>query len=191
MTVEQIAKNADAAPVDASDPRQVASPAELLFPDLEKELETTRRMLEIVPAEPADWRPHDRSWTLSQLATHVAELPGFPSVMLALDELEIPEFRQPRDVADPDERLAIFDEEAGKLRDLVSSLTWDRATATWMMRVDGEVVMKGVRSELVRRYGISHIAHHRAQLGVYLRLLDVEIPGAYGPSADEASEARG
>lgn len=162
------------------------SPADLLFPDLDEELELTRHMLEITPGEPADWRPHEKSMTLAGLATHLAELPSFPSLMLSHDEFEMPDDFGPREVADADERVAIFDEEAGQLRTLVDELTWERALSPWVMRVGGDVVLQGPRAQLVRRMGVSHIAHHRAQLGVYLRQLDVPIIGPYGPSADES-----
>lgn len=162
------------------------TPAELLFPDLDVELGATRRILERVPGEPADWRPHEKSMTLATLATHLAELPGFPSLMLEHDEFEMPAAGyEPREIANPAERLALFDEESAKLRDFVGRLTWDRALERWTMRMDGEVVMEGVRAVLVRSAGLSHMAHHRAQLGVYLRQLDVPVPGIYGPSADE------
>lgn len=162
------------------------TPAELLFPDLDVELSSTRRMLERAPREPADWRPHEKSMTLATLAAHLAELPGFPALILEHDELDMPasEFQLP-EVVDADERLATLDEESAKLRDLIDGLTWERAMETWTMRIDGEVVMQGVRSVMVRNAGLSHMAHHRAQLGVYLRMLDIPIPGTYGPSADE------
>lgn len=171
-----------AAPRDPS----ARSPADLLFPDLDEELGLTRRMLEIAPSEPADWRPHQKSMTLAELATHVAELPGFPNLMLIHDELDHSGDFAPGNVADTDERLAIFDEAAQQLRSLVDELTWERALSPWVMRIDGDVVLRGPRAQLVRRLGISHIAHHRAQLGVYLRQLDIPIIGPYGPSADES-----
>ncbi|MFW6192243.1 MAG: DinB family protein [Gemmatimonadota bacterium] len=163
-----------------------ASPAELLFPDLDEELDATRTMLERAPGEPAGWRPHEKSMTLAVLATHLAQLPGFPIQMLEHDEVEVPEpAGQPEGVADAAERLAVFDEASGELRDLVERLTWDRAMQPWTLRIDGEVVLEGPRAALVRSAGFSHMAHHRAQLGVYLRMLDVPVPGTYGPSADE------
>ena len=171
---------------DATAAPPAATPAALLFPDLDAELDSTRRMLERVPAEPADWRPHEKSMTLAPLAGHVAELPAFPSLMLEHDDFEMPgSGYQPTEMTDPAERLATFDEESAKLRDLVERLTWERAMGRWTLRMDGEVVMQGVRAVLVRSAGLSHMAHHRAQLGVYLRMLDVPLPATAGPSADE------
>ena len=76
-------------------------------------------------------------------------------------------------------------ERSGRLRTLIRELTWERAAGRWQMRIGGRPVVDGVRAELIRRMGLTHMAHHRAQLGVYLRLLGVPIPGTYGPSADE------
>lgn len=164
---------------------QPASPADLLFPDLDEELSATRRTLAQVPDGHADWSPHDKSMTLGELASHLAELPGFPGLMLAHDEFDMSESDFEQRVADDTaERLEIFDEAATTLRDLLDDLSWDRAMAEWTLRVDGEVLMQGPRSVLVRSAGLSHMAHHRAQLGVYLRLLDVPLPRVYGPTAD-------
>lgn len=162
------------------------TPAQLLFPDLDAELASTRTMLERAPGGHEDWRPHEKSMTLRMLAAHLAELPGFPALMLEEDEVDMPApgYEIP-DVADADERLATFDEESARLRDRLEALTWDRAMEEWTMRMDGEVVMRGIRAALVRAAGLSHMAHHRAQLGVYLRMLDIPVPGTYGPSADE------
>lgn len=176
----------EAANGGASSPPPSVSPADLLFPDLDEELGATRRMIAQVPDGHVDWSPHDKSMTLGELASHLAELPGFPGLMLAHDEFDMSEsdFEQ-RVVDDTDERLEIFDEAAARLRDLLDDLTWDRAMAEWTLRLDGEVLMQGPRSVLVRNAGLSHMAHHRAQLGVYLRLLDVPLPRVYGPTADE------
>lgn len=172
-------------PADASPPS--ATPAELLFADLEHELGATRRVLKRAPSDHADWRPHEKSMTLAQLATHVAELPAFPTMMLAEDASEVsPSATRPGEVADADERLAIFDERAAELRERIGALTWERARGEWSLHMGGEVVLQGPRAVMVRSAGLSHMAHHRAQLGVYLRMLDVPVPGVYGPSADES-----
>jgi uncharacterized damage-inducible protein DinB len=162
------------------------TPAETLFPDLEAELAATRRMLDRVPDGRDDWRPHEKSMTLGELATHVAELPGFAIAMLESDELDFePPGPVPSKLTSNAERIAVFEERSNRLRTLIRELTWERAAGRWQMRIGGRTVVEGVRAELVRRMGLTHMAHHRAQLGVYLRLLGVPIPGTYGPSADE------
>jgi uncharacterized damage-inducible protein DinB len=165
-------------------------PATVLFADLDTELATTRRMLERVPDGKDDWRPHKKSRTLDELATHVAQLPGFGIMMLTQDEFDggtQPPEPKPADCA---ERVEIFDEVAGRFRQLVKGLTWDQALSPWTLKFRGQEVFSAPRAQLLRSAMITHLAHHRAQLGVYLRLLDVPVPPSYGPTADEGAQAR-
>jgi uncharacterized damage-inducible protein DinB len=160
------------------------APYTLLFSDLEGELKTTRRMLERVPDGNEDWRPHAKSMTLGSLSSHVAQLPGYGIAILTTEELDgakMPRFSPGNTAA----RLKKFDEESLELRRLFEALTWDSATAGWTFKFGDHVIAQGQRAKLLRTMVIAHIAHHRAQLGVYLRLLDVPVPGTYGPSADE------
>ena len=162
------------------------SPAKLLYPDLSNELASTRRMLERVPDGNDDWKPHDKSMTLSKLATHVAELLAFGTRMITTSELDMAAV--PWDtpsIANSKERLALFDKNAAELTSTVESATWESLSDEWVLRMGEQVYMKDRKSTLVRTMCISHIGHHRAQLGVYLRKLDLAVPGMYGPSADE------
>ncbi len=162
------------------------TPFTLLYPDLEGELKTTRRVLERVPDGKDDWRPHEKSMTLGGLATHLAQLPGFGIAMLTSDEFD-PMNRPPAaKPASTDERLKLFDQVSGKLQELFPKLTWDQTKVVWKIKSGGQVFVEGPRGVMLRSALITHMAHHRAQLGVYLRLLGVPIPGSYGPSADEA-----
>lgn len=161
------------------------APATLLYPDLESELKTTRRMLERVPDGNDDYRPHEKSMTLGGLATHLAQLPGFGIAMLTSDEFD-PMNRPPTPKpANNDERLKLFDQVSTKLRELMPQLTWDKTQVVWRIKSGDQVFAEGKRGVMLRSALITHMAHHRAQLGVYLRLLGVPIPGSYGPSADE------
>jgi len=159
-------------------------PFTLLFSDLEGELKSTRRILERVPDGKEDWRPHEKSMTLGGLSSHVAQLPGFGIMILTTDEFDGSKMTRfnPGNTA---ERLKKFDEESREMRRLFNALTWDSATAMWTFRFGDHVIVKDQRAKLLRTMVIAHIAHHRAQLGVYLRLLGVAVPGTYGPSADE------
>jgi uncharacterized damage-inducible protein DinB len=166
------------------------NPATVLFADLDTELATTRRMLERVPDGKDDWRPHKKSRTLDELATHVAQLPGFGIMMLTQDEFDggtQPPEPKPADCA---ERVEIFDEVAGRFRQLVKGLTWDQALSPWTLKFRGQEVFSAPRAQVLRSAMITHLAHHRAQLGVYLRLLDVPVPSSYGPTADEGAAPR-
>jgi uncharacterized damage-inducible protein DinB len=88
------------------------------------------------------------------------------------------------------ERVEIFDEVAGRFRQLVRDLTWDQALSPWTLKFRGQEVFSAPRAQLLRSAMITHLAHHRAQLGVYLRLLDVPVPSSYGPTADEGAQPR-
>jgi uncharacterized damage-inducible protein DinB len=161
------------------------TPRSVLFFDLDSELATTRRILERVPDGNDDWRPHEKSMKISGLATHIAQLPGFGIAMLTTDEMDAskrqPDPKFPKNV----DRLKHFDDLSGKFRDLMNGLTWEQARLPWKFRFGDRVIVDGPRANLIRTMVITHSTHHRAQLGVFLRLLGIPLPGSYGPSADE------
>jgi uncharacterized damage-inducible protein DinB len=158
----------------------------LLFPDLQSELATTRRMLERVPNGNNDWRPHAKSRTLGDLATHLAQLPGFGLMMCTRDEFDglAPRPPEPRFTTSA-ERVRLFEELSGRLRELLQQMTWDQANAPWKLRLGDKVVANAPRAQILRTVFVTHSAHHRAQLGVYLRMLETPVPWSYGRSADE------
>src|SRR4051812_6213084 len=162
------------------------APARLLYPDLPQELALTRRMLERVPDGNFEWRPHGKSMTLGRLAMHLAELPGLARTILSADELDFATSGyRPRTASSTAELLAKFDELSAAMQATLDAADWTALGRRWRMRSGDAVILDDVKATLIRTVGISHMAHHRAQLGVYLRLLDVAVPGIYGPSADE------
>lgn len=161
------------------------TPFTLLFPDVEGEFATTRRVLERVPDGQDDWRPHEKSRSLGDLATHIAQLPGFGILMLTQDEFDGASGAPRPSPASNAERLKMFDSVSGELRRLIEQMTWDHARSPWTLRIGEQVVLQKPRANMLRSAMITHMAHHRAQLGVYLRLLGVPVPASYGPSADE------
>lgn len=162
------------------------SPAELLYPDLAQELASTRAMLAKVPDGNDDWKPHAKSTAIGPLATHLAQLPQFAKRILTTDELDwAKEPWSPTHVGSTAERLTMFDGFAADMTAAVEAADWDALRKRWVMRMGERVFLDEDKAKLLRVFAISHIAHHRAQLGVYLRLLDIAIPGTYGPSADE------
>jgi uncharacterized damage-inducible protein DinB len=177
------------APTDA-DAAKTLAPAQLLFADLDTELATTRRMLERVPDGKDDWRPHVKSRSLDELATHIAQLPGFGIMMLTRDEYDGGTRAPEPKPGCCSERVEIFDEVSGEFRRLVKEMTWDQAMSPWTLKFRGQTVFSAPRANLIRSAMITHLAHHRAQLGTYLRMLDVPLPSSYGPSADEAAAPR-
>ncbi|HWG54009.1 MAG TPA: DinB family protein [Gemmatimonadaceae bacterium] len=154
-------------------------------PDLEDELAATRRMLERYPDGRGAWRPHAKSRTLAQLASHVAALPNHGVRVLTSNEVDLAA-RAPQPPSDTSaELLAAFDAAAGQVRAAVAASAETELDRTWTMRAGQQVLASGSKRLMLRRVMLNHLIHHRAQLGVYYRLLDIPVPGTYGPSADE------
>ena len=147
-------------------------------------------MLERVPNGKDEWRPHAKSRTLGELATHLAQLPGFGIMMLTRDEFDglAPRPQEPRPANSAD-RVKIFDQLSAQMRGIMQQITWDRAGSSWTLRLGDKVVFKGPRTNVLRTVFVTHSAHHRAQLGVYLRMLETPVPWSYGRSADEEPPA--
>jgi uncharacterized damage-inducible protein DinB len=156
-----------------------------LLIDLDRELASTRRLLERYPAGNGEWRPHEKSRTLSALATHVAHIPHHGANILTTAEMDVAS-RQPQPPKDSAaELLELFDAGATRLKASVADTDAPKLGEKWTMRAGPQVLVSEPRALLMRLMVINHLVHHRAQLGVYLRLLNVPIPGMYGPSADE------
>jgi uncharacterized damage-inducible protein DinB len=154
--------------------------------DFEVEVKNTRKLLERVPMDDAhrNYRPHPKSMTLDRLATHVAELPGWPKIALESELLEMQPGFKPHTAASTAELLEIFDKAAEEGRAAIAGATDEAMQKNWTFRYGDIFSMTDPRPNVVRSF-LNHLVHHRAQLGVYLRLNDIPIPGMYGPSADE------
>jgi uncharacterized damage-inducible protein DinB len=162
-----------------------ASPLEILYPDLDAELASTRRILERYPEGKVDWKPHEKSMALGTLATHIAELPAIGALLLQTDETDVAKRERKSPAKDAKELLALFDERVARTKDALSKATFADLEKNWALKIGDKVLFEGKRSALMRTLLISHIIHHRAQLGVYYRLLGIPVPRIYGPSADE------
>ncbi|HEX3745469.1 MAG TPA: DinB family protein [Bryobacteraceae bacterium] len=154
--------------------------------DFEDEVKNTRKLLERVPMDDAHraYQPHPKSMSLERLATHVAELPGWPKYALESEVLQLPMDFKPTIAASSEELLAMFDKAAAEGRAAIAGATDEDMTKTWTFKFGDVFSMTEPRPNVVRSF-LNHMVHHRAQLGVYLRLNDIAIPGMYGPSADE------
>ena len=162
------------------------SVADTIYPDLDNEVNRTRRMLELFPAEHKDWRPHTRSMTLGKLASHVAELPKFATAIVTTDSMDFMKGEYVSHSCNSKaELLDLFDSGVESLRTALRSADTASLARPWTLRRGDQVLGTGPKSVLVRDAALNHLVHHRAQLGVYYRLLDLPIPGLYGPSADE------
>lgn len=154
--------------------------------ELENEALTTRKMLSIVPNDKYDWKPHPKSMTIRQLATHIAELPTW--IGLALNTSELDFAANPYEqvmINNTAELLDLFEKSLADGRKQLSDGKEEELSKQWTLRNGDQIYLTQSKAEMIRT-SISQVIHHRAQLGVYLRLLDIPIPGSYGPSADES-----
>lgn len=152
--------------------------------EMEQEARATRRLLERVPQEKLSWKPHPKSFSLGQLALHVAQVPGGVSRMAAQDTYELMQFRQD-EAKSRAELLETLEQGLATAREILSNMDDEKLAAPWTLRRNGTVIMTVPRIGMIRTILLNHYYHHRGQLSVYLRLLDVPLPSIYGPSADE------
>ncbi|SHF92045.1 Uncharacterized damage-inducible protein DinB (forms a four-helix bundle) [Fodinibius roseus] len=153
--------------------------------ELKQEAETTRKFLTLVPDDKFDWKPHEKSMSLKELTVHIAEIPGWIESALSKDVLDFAEEGyEPTPVESTQELLNLHEASVQKGKTALNKAGEDDLLPDWTMRNGDQVLMVMPKHEVVR-HSLSQVIHHRAQLGVYLRLLDIPIPGSYGPSADE------
>jgi uncharacterized damage-inducible protein DinB len=159
--------------------------SQALLPEFDEEMKNTRKILERVPTDKLDYQPHPKSMSMSRLATHIAELPSWGSMTLNTEVLEMDSSYKPRIAKSNAELLEIFDKSAAEARTKIAAATDADWGKMWTFKWNGQVVMSMPRTAVMRSVVMNHLIHHRAQLGVFLRLNNVAIPGMYGPSADE------
>ncbi len=162
--------------------------AELLTAELDREAEGTRRALERVPEGKNDWKPHEKSMELGYLALLIATMSSWIDSIINKDDLDLTEPGEYGTGAFETnaELLKAFDKTLAQARKALAGATDERLTeTTWKLLAQGKVVMEVTRYVAIRDSVINHLAHHRGQLTVYLRLLDIPVPSIYGPSADE------
>lgn len=164
----------------------MANVAQALAAELEKEAAATRRMLERVPEDRLDWQPHAKSMTLGQLALHLASLPGAFAKMGRLEGLDAStvDFSPPAPKS-TEEILSTLESSLADAKAFLNGLDDKAADSPWRLSMGEQEVWTMPRHELVRSLMLNHSYHHRGQLSVYLRLLDVPVPATYGDSADE------
>ena len=163
--------------------------SQLLLAELDLEVQANRDLLERLPEGNWAWKPHDKSMTISRLATHVAEIPSWSKSILMADEIDFmsPEMQAwvPREMQSKEEILTELESAAETCRGHLETTSDEDFEQIWTMKAGDQVAMQGKKYMVFRRQVLNHMVHHRAQLGVFLRLLDVPLPGSYGPSADE------
>ncbi|MCU1274231.1 MAG: DinB family protein [Bryobacterales bacterium] len=159
--------------------------SQTLLPEFDEEMKNTRKLLERVPENRFDYQPHAKSMTLGRLAGHVAELPEWAKMTIEIDNLDLQPGQQPYIAKSTKDLLSTFDKSVTEARKAISGASDEHMNKTWSLTFSGKPVFSMPRVAVLRISFMNHLIHHRAQLGVYLRLNEVEIPGMYGPSADE------
>jgi uncharacterized damage-inducible protein DinB len=163
--------------------------ADLLLPELDREMASTRKVLERVPEDKLDWQPHAKSHTIGWNANHLADLPGWAVSILTQPQFdfapaggpryETPSFRTRREI------LERFDSNVARLRKAVTEIPDGDLGQMWSLLGGGKVIFSMPRQDVMRSFVLNHIIHHRAILCVYYRLNNIPVPGMYGPSGDE------
>jgi len=163
--------------------------AQSLLPELDQEMAGTRKTLERVPEDKFEWRPHPKSFTMIALATHIADMVGWGAITIDTDSFDYAppggEPYQETPAASRAELLERFDKGLAKLRAALAGASDEAMMANWSLLGGGQTIFTKPRVACLRDMIFSHLIHHRAQLGVYLRMNDVPVPALYGPSADE------
>jgi uncharacterized damage-inducible protein DinB len=161
-----------------------------LLPEFDQEMSKTRTVLERCPEEKFGWKPHPKSFSMAALATHIANMTGWTVDTLEKDSFDIappgaPPYKE-EPVTSRNELLARFDKNVVAARAAVAGSGDDKFMQSWSLLSGGQTLFSMPRIACIRSFVMNHVIHHRAQLGVYLRLNDIPVPAIYGPSADEA-----
>ena len=159
--------------------------ADALIGEFEQEAATTRRVLERVPADRLSWKPHEKSMSLAELAWHIATIPGNVASLAATNPAAFPESLKLEPISSVEQLLLTFDDSVAKAKEIVGGFDDASMMENWSAAAGGKTLFAMPRIGLLRALMLNHWYHHRGQLSVYLRLLDVPVPSIYGPSADE------
>jgi uncharacterized damage-inducible protein DinB len=159
---------------------------ESLMIEFEHEAQTTRSHLERLPNDKLGWRPHEKSYTAGDLASHIVECVGWTDSIFNLDEFDIdPTAYKAYQASSVADLLKTFDDNVAKGRQALAGAADATLMQPWRLKVMGRVRFERTKAVVFRDFTLSHIIHHRGQFSLYLRLLNVPVPGSYGPSADE------
>ncbi len=157
-----------------------------LVTEFEHEAHNTRQQLERLPGDKLDWRPHEKSFTAGALAAHIVDCIRWTEPIFSQDELDVdPAAYKPCQVTSTAELLKTFDADVARCKQVLAGVTDEALMQPWRLKIMGRVRFEKPRWDVFRDFTLSHLIHHRGQLSVYLRLLNVPVPGSYGPTADE------
>jgi len=163
-----------------------------MLAEFDQEMQGTRKVLERVPDDKWGWKPHEKSGSVGWLAGHLATLPGWATMTIKTEELDYapvngPSYQPPK-IENCKDLLDVFDKESAEARAALSSVSDQEMLKSWKLLAGGKEILAMPRVAVIRGMVMNHLIHHRAQLGVYFRLIGVPVPGLYGPSADEKEE---
>jgi uncharacterized damage-inducible protein DinB len=162
--------------------------ADLLLPEFDAEVATTRKVLERVPDDRIEWKPHEKAFPMGHLAQLVAMLPGWTTFIVSRSEFDIAPKEGPSTVykfQPVKDLLALFDKGVADARPLIAGISDEALQQPWTLKAAGQTMSTMSRYMVLRTLMLNHLVHHRAQLGVYLRLTEQKVPQMYGPTADE------
>ncbi|MBC8029675.1 MAG: DinB family protein [Pyrinomonadaceae bacterium] len=163
--------------------------SESILPEFDHEMANTRKTLERVPHDKSDWKPHEKSMGMGDLATHLGNIPTWVNYTIDQDSLDLAPGGEPLPSAEPpksqEELLATFDSNTAKARAAIAGVSDAELFKPWTLMSNGNTILTMPKIAVLRSFVMNHLIHHRAQLGVYLRLNDIPVPSIYGPSADE------
>ncbi len=157
-----------------------------LIREFKNEAQTTRKHFERLPNDKLDWRPHEKSFTAGGLASHIVECISYADSIFTRDEFDFdPATYKPYQAASTANLLKTFDDKAQSCKQVLEGVDEETVMQLWRLKMMGRLVFEKPRADVFRDFTLSHLIHHRGQFSVYLRLLNVPVPGSYGPSADE------
>ena len=168
--------------------------SDLLLPEFDAEIATTRKVLERVPDDRIEWKPHEKAFPMGHLAQLVAMIPGWTSVVVTRADFDIAPKEGPTaayEFQPVSSILALFDKSVADARPLIAGATDEAFQEPWTLKAAGQDVITMSRYLSLRTHVLNHLVHHRAQLGVYLRLTEQKVPAMYGPTADDKKRSNG
>lgn len=168
-------------------PQESKTISQSMLPEFDHEMANTRKSLERIPDDKLNFKPHAKSSSLGGLATHLANINHWTEAIVGLDSFDVSTAPPNTELKSRDEILAAFDKNAAKARKIIAEATDAHLFKPWTLNAGSKTVLTMPRVAVLRSFILNHTIHHRAQLGVYLRLNDVAVPSIYGPSADEGN----
>lgn len=157
-----------------------------LIPEFQHETANTLKILKVVPEEHLGWRPHEKSMTLGRLASHVAQIPGYMTMVLTTDEFNFANRTSKlAEVQSSEELIQLFEKSKNEALEQLQNASDEALRTNWKLLRGDQVLLDLPRIGVLRTLVMNHMIHHRGQISVYLRLLNIPVPGMYGPSADE------